>query len=272
MPADETQTSRWNGPRGRSWVENRTLLDDVMRPLETTLVDAVTAAGGRRVLDVGCGTGSTTVAIARQVEACVGVDLSEPMIAAARARAAEEKSTATFLRADAQEHEFAPGEFDTVVSRFGIMFFPDAVAAFANLHRAVRPGGALRCLVWRGPADNPFMTVTETAAGPLVPNLPVNPPEAPGRFAFAEPGVVHRALDPSWHDVALEPVDVECWMPEPELIGYFTKFGPLGLVYDELDPATRERAVAAVRAAYEPFVDGDRVRWAAACWLISARA
>ncbi|TQS41107.1 class I SAM-dependent methyltransferase [Cryptosporangium phraense] len=265
MPADS-----WNGPRGQAWVTNRSLLDDIMRPLETALVDAV--AGARRVLDVGCGTGSTTVALARRADAAVGVDVSEPMIAAARARATEEGSTATFVRADAQEHDFPAAGFDAVVSRFGVMFFPDPPAAFANLRRATRPGGALRCLVWRRPADNPFLTVTEEAAGPLVPDLPVSPPDAPGRFAFADPDVVRRIVAPSWHDVALEPVDLELSMAERDLVGYFTTFGPLALVRESLDEPTRARAVEAVRAAYEPYVDGDRVRWTAACWMITARA
>ncbi|MFI5952579.1 class I SAM-dependent methyltransferase [Cryptosporangium sp. NPDC051539] len=271
MPVEESQTARWNGRAGTAWVASRALTDDLLRPMENALVDAVTAAGARDVLDVGCGTGGTTVALARHAR-CVGLDLSEQMVAAARERAAEDGSTATFLCADAQTHPFTPGEFDAIVSRFGVMFFPEPPVAFANLHRAARPGAALRCVVWRGGEENPFMLVPEQAAAPVVPGLATSPPGSAGRFSFAGPAVVHRALDASWHDVDLVPLDLECRMPESALVGYFTNFGALAQVWTDLDEHTRATAVSTVRAAFDPFVHGDEVRYTAACWMITARA
>ncbi len=143
---DDEQTKLWNGPAGRAWVEAQEVLDQMFEPLEDLLVEAVLAGSGRRVLDVGCGTGSTTLAVARRLGAeggCVGIDISEPMIAAARARAGREGLPASFIRANAQVHAFEPASFDLIISRFGVMFFDDPVAAFANLARAARNGGKL---------------------------------------------------------------------------------------------------------------------------------
>ncbi|GGV04374.1 hypothetical protein GCM10010182_23370 [Actinomadura cremea] len=264
----DDQAARWNGTAGQAWVETQDLVDEVFKPIEELLVEAVPAGG--RVLDVGCGTGATTVAAARRAES-VGVDISEPMIAAARARAEREGARATFVRADAQEHAFEPGSFDTIMSRFGVMFFSDPVKAFANLRRATRDGGALRLVVWRDAAENPFMTTAERAAAPLLPDLPERRPDAPGQFGFADAGRVRGILeDGGWRDVDLRPVDVDCVMPESRLVTYLTRFGPVGLALGDADERTREKVVEAVRPAFDPYVRGDEVRYTAALWLIAA--
>src|SRR5437868_4467166 len=187
---DNAQTALWNGRAGRAWVDAQQVLDQMFKPLEDRLVEAVRAGSGQRVLDVGCGTGSTTLAVARQLGAeghCIGIDISEPMIAAARARAEREIDTrASFIRADAQTQAFEPASFDMIISRFGVMFFDDAVGAFANLRRAARDGAELRFVAWRSAAENPFMTTAERAAAPMLPNLPARRADAPGQFAFAD--------------------------------------------------------------------------------------
>jgi ubiquinone/menaquinone biosynthesis C-methylase UbiE len=270
------QAALWNGAAGCAWVEAQATLDQIMEPIERLLTDAVAAVAPRRVLDVGCGTGATTLAVARRLGAeaeCVGLDISEPMISAARARAEREASTATFIRADAQTHPFEPASYDAIMSRFGVMFFDDSVRAFANLRRATRSGGALRFVAWRSPDENPFMTAAERAAAPLVPSLPPYVPDAPGRFAFADADRVRRILAESgWSAIDLQPIDVACTMPERELGGYATRFGPLARVLDDVDQATRARIVDAVRAAFTPFVHGAEVRWIAACWMVHGRA
>ncbi|MGN6520962.1 MAG: class I SAM-dependent methyltransferase [Dokdonella sp.] len=133
------QAALWNGPAGEAWVEAQALLDALFEPLERRLVDDVRSHGARRVLDVGCGSGATTLAAARVLPAggrCTGVDVSGAMIAAARTRAVATGSSADFVEADAQRHAFDTGAYDMIVSRFGLMFFDDPIAAFANLRRA----------------------------------------------------------------------------------------------------------------------------------------
>ncbi|MEO7271571.1 MAG: class I SAM-dependent methyltransferase [Vicinamibacterales bacterium] len=275
MDSAEEQRQRWNGAAGHAWVESQAVLDQLFEPLADRLADLAAARRPDRLLDVGCGTGSTTVAIARRLgtaAACVGVDISEPMLAAARARAAAAGVAATFICADAQTYPFEPGRVDLIVSRFGVMFFQDSVAAFGNLRRAARDGGELRMIVWRGPADNPFMTVAQRAAAPVVP-LPERPPDAPGPFAFANDQRVRGILrDSGWSGVECRPVEIACTMPERELVGYFTRFGPVGIWLQNAGERTRAQVIEAVRPAFDRYVDGDQVRFTAACWMVSARA
>lgn len=270
---DDEQAARWNGPAGNAWVDLQELLDEMFRPFEELLVEAVAAEHAGSVLDVGCGTGGVTRAVARRAGHCVGVDISGPMIETARAHAEREGVPASFIQADAQEYAFDPGAFDAVVSRFGVMFFSDPVRAFGNLRSTVRDGAGLRCVVWRGPGENPFMTTAEHAAAPFLPDLPARRPDQPGQFAFADPERVRRILAESgWAGIDIQPVDVVCALPEKDLVTYFTRLGPLGMVLPGADERTRAEIVEAVRPAFDPFVRGTEVRYTAACWMVSARA
>lgn len=266
------QSALWNGPGGHAWVDAQPMLDQVLQPFEDLLVDAVRAASPNRVLDVGCGTGSTTVAMARVLGGggqCTGVDISQPMIEAARARAARESVAASFVIADAQTHPFEPAGFDLIASRFGVMFFEDPVAAFANLRRAASANASMRLIVFRNGDENPFMTTAERAARPLLPNLPPRKPGGPGQFAFADRQRVADILQQGgWSGIDIEPIDVECVLPEKELVGYFTRLGPVGQALRDADEATRSRVIETVRPAFDPFVRGSEVRFTLACWLI----
>jgi SAM-dependent methyltransferase len=272
----DDQTTLWNGRAGRAWIGAQPVLDQMFLPFQDLMVEAAANRSARRVLDVGCGTGSTTIAIARRLGAngsCVGIDISEPMIAVARARAARDHSSATFIVANAQDHDFDAGSFDLIVSRFGVMFFDDPVRAFANLRRATSDSGVLECIAWRSAADNPFMTTAERAAAPLLANLPPRQPGAPGQFAFADRDRVHAILESSgWTGIDIRPIDVPCVFPERELDGYLTRLGPVGQVLEASDDQTRRLVVDVVRAAFAPFVQDGEVRFTAACWMVGARA
>jgi SAM-dependent methyltransferase len=280
MPTSERtnreQAELWNGAAGRGWVQAQEALDRLMAPFESLLVEAVAAKGARRVLDIGCGTGATTLAIARHLPpggSCVGLDISEPMIALARKRAASEPTPPRFVAGDAQTYAFDPASFDLIVSRFGIMFFADPVQAFANLRRAAAPGAALECIAWRSAADNPFMTAAERAAAPFLPSLPPRRPHEPGQFAFADPARVEAILrDAGWNDVAITPLDVATVFPERELVPYLTQIGPVARALHGQSEAMRADVISTVRAAFNPYVHGDEVRYTAACWTLRAHA
>ena len=274
--AETGQAALWNGTSGHAWVAAQRVLDAMFKPLQDGLVDAVSVVGAGQVLDVGCGAGSTTLAVARLLGSngrCVGVDISEPLIAAARARAARESTPARFIRADALWHPFEPASFDMIISRFGVMFFDDSVGAFANLRHAARDGARLQFVAWRSAEENPFMTTAERAAAAVLPNVPARRPDEPGQFAFGDEGRVHRILEESgWADTDIQPLDVACVLPESELVGYLTRMGPLGRVLRDVDEQTRIQLVETVRAAFDPYVHGAEARFTAACWMVSARA
>lgn len=275
LPVDD-QAAMWNGAAGLAWVETQDMLDRVFRPFETVLIDAVRARSARRVLDVGCGTGATTLAIAQSLGAeghCTGVDISEPMIAAARARAERQRVHGDFICADAQTHAFAPAGFDMIVSRFGVMFFSDFMRAFMNLRSAARPGAALALIAWRGPADNPFMTAAEHAAAPVLRSLPPRRADEAGQFAFADERRVRGILEQSgWTTLDIRPIDVACTFAAKDLVRYLTRLGPVGRILANVDEQTRATVIERIRPAFDRYVHGDEVRFNAACWMLGARA
>jgi ubiquinone/menaquinone biosynthesis C-methylase UbiE len=270
------QMRLWNGPAGRAWVETQDILDEMFKQFERPLCEAVPAGSNLRVLDVGCGTGGLTVAVARKLGQggrVVGIDISAPMIGAALARAEREGTSASFICADAQHHKFDPASFDTIISRLGVMFFEDLVAAFANLRRAAAEGAGLAVVAWRGAAENPFMTAAERAAAPLLPNMPARPSGGPGQFAFADKDRVRTILlESGWTEIDIRPVDIPCRFPASELARYVGWLGPVGTILQDADRGLRERVVDAVRPAFAPYVEADAIRFTAACWMIQARA
>jgi SAM-dependent methyltransferase len=268
-PANDEQSKHWNGTGGRNWLELQALVNQSLQPLADLLIKACSG----RVLDVGCGTGGTTVAVARSTGTCVGVDISAPLIAAAREYAQQERVSASFILADAQTHAFEPADFDRVISRFGVMFFDNPVAAFANLRRAAKTDAELHFIAWRSPAENPFMTTAERAAAPLLSELPPRTPNAPGPFGLADRDrTLHVLKESGWADLDIQPIDVVITLPEKELVRFFTRLGPLAQFWAQADDKTRAEIIQTVRPAFEPFVHGADVRYTAACWIVHARA
>lgn len=274
--ANQDQAMRWNGHAGMAWVELQTLLDQLFAPLAELLADAAQSSGASAILDVGCGTGATTLAIARRLGSaarCTGADISQPMIAMAKERAAQLEQPVTFMLADVQTYGFGSAGFDLIVSRLGVMFFDDPVGAFSNLRQAAMDGAGLKFIAWRGPEENPFMTAAECAAMPLLPALRPRQPDEPGQFGFADPSRIARVLEESgWSEIDIQPLNISCVMPEKELIHYASMLGPVGLMLQRESEQKRAEVLAAMRAAFAPFVHGDEVRFTSACWLVGARS
>jgi SAM-dependent methyltransferase len=195
--ANPDQAEYWNSAPAEKWVSHQADFDQRLRPLGDALINRAGVRQGERVIDVGCGTGATTIALAELVRpqgAVLALDLSEPMLALARRRCAERGlDHVRFVCADAQSHRFEPAH-DLLLSRFGVMFFSDPVAAFANLRTALRPGGRLGFVCWARLEANPWfalpLAVGVRRLGPVEPS----PPRAPGPLAFSETGYVEEIL------------------------------------------------------------------------------
>lgn len=276
-PANPDQRANWNTASGPTWVEMQPVLDRMLSPFATLLIQEGFPGPGRRVLDIGCGAGATTLAMARRLGPdglCLGADISAPLVAAARARAVVEGvDTAAFIEADAQTHAFEPGAFDAVISRFGVMFFDQPEDAFANIRRAARPGGRLTFIAWRSPAENAAMGLGARAAASLLPPAAPPDPRAPGQFAFADDARVRAILRAAgWSDIEIVPVDATCEVAEADLHAYATRMGPVGAALRAANAALREQIEAAVMAAYAPHVEDGWFRFQAACWRVAARA
>jgi ubiquinone/menaquinone biosynthesis C-methylase UbiE len=271
------QAELWNSAAAGSWIEMQEVLDRLFEEVGAKVAAAGFPGLGGQVLDIGCGLGATTLAMARRVGdggSCLGVDISEPFVEAARRRAeAEGVDGARFLAADAQTFPFDPGVFHAAVSRFGVMFFEDPAAAFANIRRSLRPGGRLAFAAWRSPEENPFMTAAGRAAAPFLPDLPQSAPDAPGQFGFSRAERVAQILNQSgWAEVEIEPFDVVAVLWPEDLGRYAARMGPTGVAMQGLDEARRQPIIEAVMRGFEPFVREGVARFSLACWLVTARA
>jgi len=261
---------------GKVWVEQQALLDRIYQPIARAVVEAADLRNGEAVLDVGCGSGATTFEAAWRVGPtgrAVGVDISPALVELARRRAGEDGLEGVeFLHADAQAHVFEAG-FDAIVSRFGVMFFPEPVAAFANLRAPLKPSGRLAFACWRGPEDNPIATIPLAAAAPLLPSLPRFEKDAPGRFGFADPDRVRAILEASgWRNVVIDRLDDPTPVSAEELLTMSLRVGPLNPILAGEGEAVRAAVRDAVAEALAPSVKDGVARMHSACWLVTARA
>jgi len=267
----------WNGHSGNAWADLQPMLDRLYQPFEKILSDAVVTDGVRDVLDVGCGTGATTLALAERLgtaRRCTGIDISQVLVDIARHRAeAAGASNARFVLGDGQSQAFAPKSFDAVASRFGVMFFADPVAAFTNIHNATRPRGGLTCIAWRPKSENPFQTTAERAAEPLIGRVGPSDPQAPGQFGFADADRVRRILAASgWDAIDIAPIDVPLALPRDDLAVYIRRMGYVAIALPDLEEKLRAKVTDALDQAFAAFLIDDVARFNAACWMIRARA
>jgi SAM-dependent methyltransferase len=276
MTANEDQIKFWNEKAGRDWTELQTRMDTNLSGAHAAIMAWAAAQPGEAVLDIGCGTGTTTMALADAVGAdgsVTGVDISRPMLDLAKSRAGDHANV-SFELADASAHVFTR-RHDLLFSRFGVMFFDDPIAAFANLHRAVKPGGRLAFVSWRTSPENPWASAPLAAARPLLPEQPAPDPFAPGPFAFSDPQRVLSILtDVGFHDVEIEKYDGVMPMGRDlDVTAEQTlQIGPLSRAVGESDPATRAKIVEAARKALAGFTNADgEVTPPTACWLVRAR-
>jgi SAM-dependent methyltransferase len=269
--ANTAQAEQWNsGEDAAHWTANQARYDRMLEPFTAMILKAAVLQACSQVLDVGCGCGATTLAAARLVGHAVGIDLSGPMLARAGAAA-----NVTFEQGDAQVHPFEPGRFDTVISRFGTMFFADPVAAFANIRSATRPGGRLVLACWQPPSANQWLLVPRAALAEHVPPPDFN--DGPGMFAFADPDRLRQILAASgWRDFQATPEHTQILVGGGGSIDdavSFIRTGSMGrTMLAGADADTAERAVASLRTAVAPYADADGVRLGAGVWLVQAAA
>lgn len=273
------QVRFWNEIGAPRWIAFQRALDGQLGPLGERTMDRAAIASGERVLDVGCGCGTTTLALAGRVGpagSVVGVDVAAPMLevgweAARRAGVLNVR----LEHADAQEHAFPPGAFDVVYSRFGVMFFTDPVAAFANLRSALGRDGRLAFVCWQAAEENPWVVLPMQAAAPHVPFPRPAGPDAPGPFSFADPDRVRRILDRAgFAAVEIEALREMISFGGPaagldDVVELALHLGPVGAALREADPALRPRVAAAIREAVAPLVTERGLEMGSAAWIVT---
>ncbi|MER7662406.1 MULTISPECIES: class I SAM-dependent methyltransferase [unclassified Streptomyces] len=266
------QAEAWNGYEGRHWADNPSRYDSLNDSANSPLLEAARITASDSVLDIGCGNGQLTRIAAGHAAHALGVDLSGPMLETARAKAAEEGiDNVSFLRADAQVHPFQNASFDVALSRFGVMFFADPVAAFANVGRALRPGGRLAFVcpqAFRHMGQYKIFTAVATQV--TLPDLSGD--DRTGPASFADPTRTTGILrDAGYENATATELEVpQRWGKDAEdATAFLFGWGPMRHWLRDADPDAVARARAAATEAFRPFEtkggegngDGDGNGW-----------
>jgi SAM-dependent methyltransferase len=273
------QVAFWNGPAAERWVRDEANLDAMLQPFGQAALEAAAVVRDEAVLDVGCGCGDTSLALARRVGSggrVLGLDASAPMLARARDRAAT-LANVTFLQGDASREPLAREAFDLLFSRFGVMFFANPVVAFAHLRLALRPQGRVVFVCWQPLAENRWATAPFEAATSVLGRPDPQPPEAPGPFSFGDAGRVRRVLEGAGlREASLRRFDAPMRFGTSDSLEdaaqEIARVGPTARLLVDRDPATVSKALAAIRAILPPFASPKGgVEFPAAAWIVTAR-
>jgi SAM-dependent methyltransferase len=275
--ANERNRALWE-QSGVEWVRLSEVYDRMIEPFGRLVLDVLDARTGERILDVGCGFGTTLDAIDAAGAVACGIDISPAMVDAARRRVPH----ADVLLGDAQTNDLAAtfdGRFDAVVSRFGVMFFDDPVAAFANLADATNVDGRLVFVCWRAMADNPIFQVGGDRLLAALPEPPPTPPPgAPGPTAFGEPDRVRTILAAAgWADVSIDPFDAVCRFATADSDGVEERIemllnNELGRTFRAAVPEAEQGAILdAVRADLRGMLVDGQLSLPASAWIVTAR-
>lgn len=274
--ANVEMAAAWDGHEGDHWTEQADRYDTAGRRYRQRLVEWASVASGDRVLDIGCGAGQFTTEVARKAVpgAVLGVDLSGRMLELARRRSqAAGLDNVTFEQADAQVHPFEEAAFDVAVSGFGAMFFNDRPVAFANIGRALRPGGSLVMLAWRELGANEWLVEMREAlaAGRT---LPVPPMGGPGPFGLADAdGVTEVLAGAGFDQISLEEVEeaIEFGRDAADAFAFVRTMGIVEGLTKDLDDGTKATTMDRVRAMLSAHETDDGVLLGTSSWLITAR-
>lgn len=277
---NEDQAEYWGGPNGDKWVTHQQRLDTTFGALTDQLLMRAQLSAGQSVIDVGCGAGDTSLRAARAVGEggrVLGLDLSPPMLARANARRDEAGLTHLAFRKDDAQTAQLDGGVDRVISRFGVMFFADPVAAFTNLRAAMKPGGQLCMACWAPLSDNPWMDIPRQLAVRALGPVPMPEPGSPGPFAFEDPAHVGSILTQAgFEDVASEANRLDIWAGPTvkDAADFMTRLGPAAFVLRTHEATEAQRQALAKDLVSEIAVHAasdNSVAMPGSFWIYSAR-
>jgi ubiquinone/menaquinone biosynthesis C-methylase UbiE len=280
--ANEQQSDFWSGPGGQSWVDNQTQMDTMLQPLGDAALELLNLKNARHVIDIGCGTGTTTINIAKKLSAggsVTGADLSEPMIEFARQRLLDQGiSNAEFVTSDLQEDELMPEMYDAAFSRFGVMFFDQSVKGFANIRSAMKPNSPIAFVCWQSPSHNLWHSAAMAVAKEFIEMPAAQDPRAPGPFAFAEPDYVNSILvDAEFKRVSLTPHEQEVELFSGQSVRAasenFARINPvIGSYISSVDDSAAATFFDALADTLSSYHKDNALRFPSATWLVTATA
>ena len=270
----------WNSARTRAWAEEYEAIDRLFAGLTRGALDHAAPKLGERVIDIGCGSGTTVLELAARVGPSgyvLGADVSKASVEKARERiAAAGVHQAEMMLCDVSTHISPANSFDLVFSRFGVMFFADSVATFANIRKSMKPDGRLALAVFRTLQENKWATAALAAVRHLLPPITPPGPEEPGQFSWGDAARVHRILETAgFQDVSLTPHDPAMPLAGPggaaEAASFMSRVGPVVRATGDAPPEQRKEVRAALEAFFRSHEGPQGIVLQGAIWIVTAR-
>ncbi|MEM8661612.1 MAG: class I SAM-dependent methyltransferase [Pseudomonadota bacterium] len=281
--ANEEQKDYWNGDAGRRWAEEDAVMSRLLEPVSSKLMEHAQLRDYEHALDIGCGGGSQSLALAKRLgsgASVLGIDISEPLLGLAQTKKesrAEDCAELDFLLADAAVHAFAQDSFDLLFSRFGVMFFEDPIAAFTNLRSACMPGAALAFCCWQAMPLNDWLRIPIECALQYLPPPERPDPHAPGPFAFADKDRLEGILSTAgFSDIAVQPFSPTLRFHDSgsveEAVGHLVRIGPLGVLLKDQPEDLLQEVYPALESVLAPYFQDGALQMDTAIWLVTGKA
>ena len=268
------QEELWNGSFGEGFIRSEDYLHRLIEPFSKTAIDRVNAQPGDYILDVGCGCGSTSIALAQSGAKIRGIDISEKMIS----RAIEKSkgiSDISFHATDAASETFKV-EYTHIFSQFGVMFFSDPYAAFSNIRSGLKEKGKITFLCWQGLSENEWISSTNEVLESFQPEGMTPPdPKSPGGFAFADNEYVIDILrSTNFSNIEFQALNTKFDMGKTteELMSLHLDIGPLSVLLESLSKESGREAIEEVEKSLERRMEETGLHLSAAAWLVTAEA
>jgi SAM-dependent methyltransferase len=279
MSEPRADLAYWNHEVSYIWADRHAQIDDLFGELTAAALERADVRPGERVLDIGCGAGTTTIRLAARVGPTghvVGIDISRHSAALARERIATGGvRNAEIILADVGSHPFGADSFDLAFSRFGVMFFPDPITTLSNVYASMRQGGRLTFAVLRTRQENPFVTMPYAAVAQLLPPAPPPDPEEPRQFSWADPARVRRILNGAgFRDVSLSAHDLQLCLAGPggavDAADLSLHLGPISRTISNMDAPPIEALRSALEAFFQQHDGPKGITLPAAAWIVQA--
>ena len=273
------QKQFWSGAGGDVWVDKQREMDIMLNPLGERAIQGLDLSGEKKILDIGCGCGATTLEIAKAVTQgeVIGVDISEPMLERATKTASDMMLTNTsFQVKDVQVDEMPRSYFDIAFSRFGVMFFEDPFEAFKNINHSLKDNGQLSFVCWQHASLNPWQSLSIQVIKEFL-DLPAPAPKSPGPFAFEDKSYINEILTESgFRDIEIKDNQEDIVMFSGKSIreaceDYLTINPVVTEMLKNSPTELREEILEALIGKFSDFHNNEGLLFPSATWIVTAK-
>ena len=274
---NQEQKEFWNEKKGKIWVSLESNIDKMLGPLGHHAIKILNPKSGEKILDIGCGTGSTSQSLSKLVGEnglITGIDISEPILSFAKNRLENRNiKNIDFIQEDAQTFNLSNFNYDAIFSRFGIMFFEDPFFAFKNIKKSLNSRGRITFICWSNREENDWITLSSKVASQFLELPPKNNPREPGPFAFEEYSYIKEILTKSgWKNINIKnhKENIIVGKTLDHAAAFLSKMGPMSVPFENSNEKTKAKVIEALKECYSKYLIPKGVEFHFSTWIVSA--